>query len=86
MDDAPIRVSASGTITAPASAVWATVADFGAVADYLPSVVHCRLEGTGIIPDKTVIPTLTDVQNKRDPALAEADRTLAALAASNKRL
>jgi carboxyl-terminal processing protease len=45
-----------------------------------------RLEGTGIIPDKTVIPTLTDVQNKRDPALAEADRTLAALAASNKRL
>jgi hypothetical protein len=48
MDDAPIRVSASGTIAAQASAVWATVADFGTVADYLPSVVHCRLEGTGI--------------------------------------
>lgn len=47
MDDW-IRVSASGAITAPASAVWATIADFGTVAAYLPSVVDCRLEGTGI--------------------------------------
>jgi hypothetical protein len=44
----PIQVSASGTIAAPASAVWATVADFGTVAAYLPSVVDCRLEGDGI--------------------------------------
>jgi hypothetical protein len=43
-----IEVSASGTISAPAPAVWATVADFGTVAAYLPSVVGCRLEGTGI--------------------------------------
>jgi hypothetical protein len=43
-----IHVSATGTIMAPASAVWTTVADFGTVASYLPSVVACRLEGTGI--------------------------------------
>jgi hypothetical protein len=43
-----IHVSTSGTILAPATAVWTTVADFGAVASYLPSVVACRLEGTGI--------------------------------------
>jgi hypothetical protein len=47
MDD-PIQVSASGIVAAPAAAVWATVADFGTVADYLPSVVACRLEGSGI--------------------------------------
>jgi hypothetical protein len=48
MDDDLIHVSASGTIRAPAGTVWATVADFGTVATYLPSVVECRLEGTGI--------------------------------------
>jgi hypothetical protein len=48
MDDDSVEVSASGTIMAAASAVWATVADFGSVASYLPSVVDCRLEGTGI--------------------------------------
>jgi hypothetical protein len=48
MDDDRIEVSASGSIHASASAVWATVADFGSVATYLPSVVGCRLEGTGI--------------------------------------
>lgn len=48
MDDDSIHVSASGKIAAAASAVWETVADFGSVASYLPSVVDCRLEGTGI--------------------------------------
>ena len=48
MDDDPVQVSASGVISAPASAVWATVADFGSVAAYLPSVVDCRIKGTGI--------------------------------------
>jgi carboxyl-terminal processing protease len=38
-----------------------------------------KLEGTGIIPDKTVIPTVTDLQNKRDPALVEAEKILGAL-------
>jgi hypothetical protein len=47
MDD-PIQVSASGTVVAPAGAVWATVADFGTVDGYLPSVAACRLEGSGI--------------------------------------
>ena len=48
MHGEPIHVSASGTIAAPALAVWATVADFGTVATYLPSVADCRLEGSGI--------------------------------------
>jgi carboxyl-terminal processing protease len=42
-----------------------------------------KLEGTGIIPDKTVLPTAFDLQKNHDPVLAEADKTLAALAASN---
>ena len=38
-----------------------------------------RLEGTGIIPDKTVVPTAADLQQKHDPALAAADRMLGEL-------
>jgi carboxyl-terminal processing protease len=38
-----------------------------------------KLEGTGIIPDKTVIPTAADLQNKYDPALAEAEKILGEL-------
>jgi Polyketide cyclase / dehydrase and lipid transport len=48
MNDDAIHVSASGIIEAPASTVWATVADFGTVATYLPSVAACRLEGSGL--------------------------------------
>jgi len=35
-----------------------------------------KLEGTGIIPDKIVSPTIADIQQKRDAALAEAEKTL----------
>jgi carboxyl-terminal processing protease len=38
-----------------------------------------KLEGTGVLPDKTVIPTTADLQNKLDPALAEADKILGEL-------
>ena len=48
MDGGRIQVCATGMISAPAPAVWATVADFGSVAAYLPSVVGCQLEGRGI--------------------------------------
>jgi carboxyl-terminal processing protease len=41
-----------------------------------------KLEGTGVIPDKTVTPTMADLQKKRDPMLAEAEKALAALAVS----
>jgi carboxyl-terminal processing protease len=34
-----------------------------------------KLEGDGIIPDKIVAPTIADLQQKRDPALAEAEKT-----------
>jgi carboxyl-terminal processing protease len=36
-----------------------------------------KLEGTGVIPDKIVTPTLSDLQRKRDAVLAEADKILA---------
>jgi carboxyl-terminal processing protease len=45
-----------------------------------------KLEGTGVIPDKTVIPSVADLQKKRDPALMEAEKALAQLAASNARI
>jgi carboxyl-terminal processing protease len=35
-----------------------------------------KLEGPGIVPDKLVAPTIADLQQKRDPALAEAERAL----------
>jgi carboxyl-terminal processing protease len=35
-----------------------------------------KLEGAGVIPDKIVAPTIADLQQKRDPALAEAEKTL----------
>jgi carboxyl-terminal processing protease len=35
-----------------------------------------KLEGTGIIPDKIVVPSMADLQRRRDPVLAEADKSL----------
>jgi carboxyl-terminal processing protease len=35
-----------------------------------------RLEGTGIIPDQVVVPTMFDLQRGRDAVLAAADKTL----------
>lgn len=35
-----------------------------------------RLEGAGVIPDKTVRPTISDLQHKRDPVLQEAEKEL----------
>ena len=35
-----------------------------------------KLEGTGILPDEVVVPTVADLQHKRDPALMEADKSL----------
>ena len=35
-----------------------------------------KLEGTGIFPDEVVVPTVADLQRKRDPVLAEADKSL----------
>lgn len=48
-DDRPfIEVSVTGTIEAPAGAVWATIADFGSAASYFPNVLACIVEGEGI--------------------------------------
>jgi carboxyl-terminal processing protease len=35
-----------------------------------------KLEGDGITPDKIVAPTLADLREKRDPAIAEAEKSL----------
>jgi carboxyl-terminal processing protease len=35
-----------------------------------------KLEGTGILPDEVVVPSVADFQHKRDPVLMEADKTL----------
>ncbi|MBV9888980.1 MAG: hypothetical protein JO119_20745 [Acidobacteria bacterium] len=44
-----------------------------------------RLEGTGILPDQTVVPTLKSIQAKEDPALQAADRALVQMIASARR-
>jgi carboxyl-terminal processing protease len=44
-----------------------------------------RLEGTGILPDQTVLPTLKSLQAKEDPALQAADRALVQMIASTRR-
>jgi carboxyl-terminal processing protease len=35
-----------------------------------------KLEGTGILPDEVVAPTVADLQRKRDPVLMQADKSL----------
>lgn len=44
-----------------------------------------KLEGTGVVPDRTVNLTVADLLRKRDPALVVAEKELALLAASNMR-
>ena len=44
-----------------------------------------RLEGTGILPDQTVLPTLKSLQAREDPALQAADRALVQMIASTRR-
>ena len=44
-----------------------------------------KLEGAGITPDKTVSPTVSDFQRKRDVVLAEADKTLSRTVLANAR-
>jgi carboxyl-terminal processing protease len=39
-----------------------------------------KLEGTGIVPDQIVLPTVADLQRGRDTVLAEADKSLAKMA------
>jgi len=44
-----------------------------------------KLEGTGIVPDETVAPTVADLQQNRDPAVTEAERVLRQLAIAEQR-
>jgi carboxyl-terminal processing protease len=44
-----------------------------------------RLEGTGILPDQTVVPTLKSLQANEDPALKAADEALMQMIASTRR-
>jgi len=43
-----------------------------------------KLEGEGVIPDKTVTPTLSDIVEKRDPVLAAGEQLLQEMLATNK--
>jgi carboxyl-terminal processing protease len=44
-----------------------------------------KLEGTGILPDENVAPTLSDLQKKHDPAIEAADKALLQMTASARR-
>jgi len=44
-----------------------------------------RLEGTGILPDQTVVPTLKSLQSNEDPVLQAADQALVHMIASARR-
>jgi carboxyl-terminal processing protease len=43
-----------------------------------------KLEGEGVIPDKVVTPTLSDIIAKRDPVLEAGDRLLKELLAAKR--
>ncbi len=43
-----------------------------------------KLEGSGIVPDEAVVPTVDDLQQKRDPVVAEAERVLRQLAVAER--
>ena len=44
-----------------------------------------KLEGTGILPDENVAPTLSDLQKKHDPAIEAADKALLQMTAFARR-
>jgi carboxyl-terminal processing protease len=44
-----------------------------------------KLEGAGIVPDEVVAPTSGDLEQRRDPAIAEAEKTLRRMAAADRR-
>ena len=44
-----------------------------------------KLEGTGIVPDETISSTLSDLQQRHDPAIAAAEKTLLQMTASDRR-
>jgi carboxyl-terminal processing protease len=44
-----------------------------------------KLEGTGILPDEIVAPTVSDLQRKRDPVIEAADRALRQMAGGTRR-
>jgi carboxyl-terminal processing protease len=44
-----------------------------------------KLEGTGILPDETVAPTLSDLQHKHDPAMETAEKLLHELSPTSRR-
>ena len=41
-----------------------------------------KLEGDGVTPDTKVVPTIADLQQKRDAALAQAEQLLASMASA----
>jgi carboxyl-terminal processing protease len=43
-----------------------------------------KLEGVGIVPDQAVVPTMADLQHKRDPVEAEAERVLRQMLAAER--
>jgi len=44
-----------------------------------------KLEGTGVMPDEAISSTLSDLQQKHDPAIAVAEKTLLQMTASDRR-
>ena len=71
------EVSFRETIQASADAVWALIADFGAIDRYSPMVAACRLEGDEGVGQRRVL-TLTDgsITISRLEAIDPASRTL----------
>jgi len=45
-----------------------------------------KLEGTGIMPDEPVVTTVADLQQKRDPVIAEAEKTLRRMGPNERRV
>jgi carboxyl-terminal processing protease len=43
-----------------------------------------KLEGAGIMPDEDVVPTVADLQQKRDPVVLEAERVLRQMAVAER--
>jgi len=43
-----------------------------------------KLEGEGVVPDKVVVPTISDLQQKRDRVLAEAEKALSEMSSRER--
>lgn len=61
-----MNVSVTATLDAPIAAVWALVGDFANLPAWSPSVVACRMEGSGVGSHRVIVTAAGEVRERLD--------------------